>query len=169
MRLFIAINFNKDTKSRLLAMRDDLKSKSASGSFSSPENLHLTLVFLGECNAKEAAAIKSVMDAVSFEPFEIAIDRIGRFKRDDGDIWWAGVKENKALSELQRGLSDRLIAAGFDLEKRKYSPHITLGRRVRTEESPGEIEPFGEEAASIDLMLSERIEGRLTYSVLHHR
>ena len=169
MRLFIAINFNTETKSRLLALRDGLRSKSGGGNFSLPENLHLTLVFLGECDAREAAAIKSVMDAVSFEPFEIAIDRVGRFRRDDGDIWWAGVKESKALAGLQRELQDRLTEVGFYIENRKYSPHITLGRRVITDEKPWGIEAFGEKAAGIDLMLSERVNGRLTYSVIHHR
>ena len=169
MRLFIAINFNNETKTGLVAIRDELRSRSARGNFSLSENLHLTLAFLGECDAKQTAVAKAAIDAINFEPFDIMIERIGRFKRDGGDIWWAGVKESKALLDLQRDLTDKLIAAGFELEKRKYSPHITLGREVVTEAVPWQIKPFGETAHKIDLMKSERISVKLTYTSIYQR
>jgi len=109
MRLFIAINFNAETRSRLIHIRDG------------------------------------------------------------GDIWWAGLREDKPLMDLQRGLSDNLRAAGFALESRKYSPHITLGREVVTDAKPWRIEPFGETVGAIDLMKSERIRGKLTYTAIHSR
>ena len=133
MRLFIAINLNNDTRSRLLAMRDRLREHSVRGNFSAPENLHLTLAFLGECDANQAAVIKAAMEETRVKPFRLNVDRVGRFKRDGGDIWWAGVQACKPLLELQRNLSDRLIADGFALDRRKYSPHITLGREVATD------------------------------------
>ena len=169
MRLFIAIYFNNDTRLRLLALRDELRSRSERGNFSLPENLHLTLAFLGECNATQAATVKAVMDTVSFEPFDIQIERIGRFKRDGGDIWWAGLYESKPLLDLQRTLTDKLIAAGFTLEKREYKPHITLGREVVTDAASWQIEPFGEMVSAIDLMKSERIGGKLTYAAIYGR
>ena len=164
MRLFIAINFNNDTRSRLLALRDELRGKSKTGNFSAPENLHLTLVFLGECDSKQTAGVKATLCGLSIEPFDMAVDRIGRFRRGGGDIWWAGLRESKPLIDIQYNLTDKLAAMGFALERRKYSPHITLGREVVTEAVPWEIEPFGETAAAIDLMKSERIGGRLTYT-----
>jgi 2'-5' RNA ligase len=169
MRLFIAINFNDATKARLTALRDELRAKSGKGRFSSSDNIHLTLVFLGECDAGQAAAAKAAMDAVSFAPFDVAIDRVGRFRRDGGDIWWAGVRENKLLSNLHGDLTDKLTAAGFYIEKRGFSPHVTLGREVKTKEMPREIEPFGETVSSIELMKSERIGGKLTYTAVHKR
>jgi len=65
MRLFIAQNFTPETKSRLLTLRDDLRAQSTRGNFSLPENLHLTLAFLGECDAQQTAAAKQAMTAVS--------------------------------------------------------------------------------------------------------
>jgi len=167
MRLFIAINFNKDTHSQLLALQDELRSMSERGRFCMPENLHLTLVFLGECNAGQANYVKTIMDAVSFEPFDLIIDCIGRFKRNGNDLWWAGVKESTALSHLQRCLTDKLIAAGFALEKRKYTPHITLGREIVTDAVPKQIDSFGEMVSKIDLMKSERVNDKLVYTVIH--
>jgi len=167
MRLFTAINFHDDTKARLLAMIGELCDKSVRGRFSLPENLHLTLVFLGECSVRQADTVKSIMDMVCFEPILITIDQIGLFKRDGKDIWWAGVRENKALTALQRELTTRFTAAGFTPDTRKYSPHITLGREVVTNSMPKPIEPFGETVTAVDLMLSEQIKGKLTYTVIY--
>ena len=164
MRLFIAVNFNNDTHSRLLAMRDELRSRSSRGRFSLPENLHLTLVFLGECDEAQTAAAKSVLGTIRFKPFDATIDCVGRFKRDGGDLWWAGLRESKPLTALHSELSDKLRSAGFALERRKFSPHITLGREVVTDEKPRNKEPFGETVRYIDLMKSERLCGKLTYT-----
>ena len=172
MRLFIAINFNDATRSALLALRDELRSRSERGRFSLPENLHLTLAFLGECEQRDAAPngrLRRVMDDLSFEPFEIQVERVGRFKRDGGDIWWAGLRGCKPLIDLQRELTDKLIDAGLSLEKREYKPHITLGREIVTDAAPWQIEPFGETVYKIDLMKSERIGGRLTYTAIYKR
>ena len=149
MRLFIAINFNTDTRSRLLSLRDELSSRSKRGNFSLPENIHLTLAFLGECDARQTAAAKTAMDAVRFDPFDIHIERIERFKRGGGDIWWAGLRDSRPLSDLHRKLTEILIAAGFSLEKREYKPHITLAREVVTDAFPCRIEPFGETVSSV--------------------
>jgi 2'-5' RNA ligase len=169
MRLFIAINFNDDTRSSLLALRDELRSRSERGNFSLPDNLHLTLVFLGECDLTQTAAVKASMDTVRFEPIEVVIDRIDRFRRGGGDIWWAGLRYSRSLSEVQRDLTDSLTAAGFRFDKRGYSPHITLGREIVTDTKPWPISPFAETAGRIDLMKSERISGKLTYSVIYRR
>ena len=169
MRLFIAVNFTGKTRSQLLDLCDELRSKSECGRYSLPENLHLTLIFLGDCDAKQTAAVKTVIDAADFDLFEITIDCVGRFKRKGGDLWWAGVRENKVLADLQRNLTFGLCSNGFNLEKRKYSPHITLAREIITDISPWMIEPFGETVSRIDLMKSERLNGKLTYTSIHRR
>jgi len=131
--------------------------------------MHLTLAFLGECDAKQTTIIKAAMDTICFDPLSINIESVGRFRRDGGDIWWAGVNANKPLLDLQRNLTEKLIHAGFMLDKRKYSPHITLGREVVTDTMPWLIEPFGEPAGKIDLMKSERIGGKLTYTAIYNK
>lgn len=167
MRLFIAITVNNDTRSRLEELSNELRSCSERGSFVLPENLHLTLAFLGECNAAQAAAARSAMHETAFEPFGICIETLGRFKRDGGDVWWAGIRENNALTDLQRRLSKKLAENGFELENRKYTPHITLGRKVVTDILPRSIKPFNQSISRIDLMKSELIGGVLTYTSIY--
>ena len=167
MRLFIAVNFSPGIKQKLANLCDELRKASSHGRFTIPENLHLTLVFLGECDAKQQTAASVAMDAVTFEQFDIEIDRIGRFKRSGGDLWWAGICDNKALREFHKNLTAELIKNGFKLEKRKFSPHITLGREIVTNTEPRQIEPFGETVDKIELMKSEHINGKLTYTAIH--
>jgi len=164
-RLFIAVNFDENTRGRLVSLRDELRNKSARGNFTNSENLHLTLIFLGECDERQAAAAKASLCA-AFEPFEIVVERVGRFKRGGGELWWAGLRENPQLDVLRRGLFDRLSASGFAPDTRAFSPHITIGREVVTDAKPWAIEPFGETVKSVELMKSERIGGKLVYTAI---
>jgi len=167
MRLFVAVNFNWNTRTKLLALRDEVRKRSVRGSFVSPENLHLTLAFLDECSREQVVAAKKAMDKVIFDPFDIFIDSLGRFKRDGSDLWWAGVSESKELLKLQSNLTDNLISAGFVLDKKNYKPHITLGRKVVSRLAPRHVEPFGQTISKIDLMQSETIKGDLKYTPIY--
>lgn len=169
MRLFIAVNVNDDTRSSLIRLQNDLRSNSKHGNFSSPENIHLTLVFIGECNEAQTKNVKEIMNSTSFEQFELIIDNIGRFRRNGGDIWWAGVRSNEHILTLQQDLTKKLTVAGFDIDTREYNPHITLGREVRTNEQPKNIEQFSETVNKIDLMMSDRIDGRLVYTRIYEK
>jgi len=169
MRLFVAINFMPGTISRLAALRDELRAISRGGNFTLTENLHLTLVFLGDCDERQVKVARTAIDGTNFAPFDLMIESIGKFKRDGGDLWWAGARENKPLMDLQCSLTDNLSAVGFVLEKRKFSPHITLGRKVISNAAPHQIDPFGETVTRIDLMKSEHIGSRLTYTTIHTR
>ena len=169
MRLFIAINFDAQTRARLATLGDQLRARSRSGNFSRAENLHLTLAFLGEGNEKRAEAAKTAMKTIHFRAFAVSVERVGRFQRADGDVWWAGLAASETLMDLQSRLTAQLVAAGFILEKRRYRPHITLGRRVVTDAAPWSIEPFGETVGAIDLMKSERQGGGMRYTSIYSR
>ena len=164
MRLFVAINFNDKTRSQLISLRDELRSRSVRGNFSLNENLHLTLVFIGECNPKQLEKATSILETVIFDPFEATIEKLGTFSR--GTLWWAGLREEKTLIHLQHEIEHKFALCGFEMDGRRYHPHITLGREVITDAVPWTIEPFSETVVSIALMKSERINGKLTYTVL---
>lgn len=167
MRLFIAINFSPEMRGHLLSLQSELRRHAVRGRFTPPENLHLTLAFLGECSEKEAQTAAGVMDGLAFGSFPVSVGRVGRFRRDKGDLWWAGLDESRALLHLQEELSLKLKNAGFTLEDRKFKPHITLARDVVTDGPPWTLQPFEEDVCAIDLMRSEQIAGRLTYTSIH--
>jgi len=174
MRLFIAINFDAIVRGDLAAVSDELRRRSAGGVFALPENLHLTLAFLGECDHYQMSAACVAMDAVTFDSFELRIEGIGQFKRPNprsGDIWWADVKKSEPLLRLQKDLARQLRDAGFDLEHRKYKPHVTLGRQITLSDRIAHGGLLGvsvsQQVEQLELMQSERIAGRLTYTPLH--
>jgi 2'-5' RNA ligase len=167
MRLFIAINFNSEIKSGLVALRDELRSRSERGNFTRDENLHITLAFIGEVNPKEVDKIKAILDTVTFAPFAATVERLGTFSR--GTLWWAALREDKPLMDLQHEVEHKLALCGFEMDGRKYSPHITLGREVVTDAKPWKIEQFGETVSTVDLKKSERINGKLTYTSMYRR
>ncbi len=170
MRLFIAINFDEKTKEKLTAAVKTLKEFSSAGNFTRSENLHLTLVFIGE--TENAAAAREAMAQVGGLPFELRMKGLGKFGRGGKDIYWLGVDRCAALEEIQKNLADNLRKRGFAIEQREYRPHLTLGREVvplRDFDKEAYEKSFGtitQKVKSVDLMKSERICGRLTYTKL---
>ncbi len=170
MRLFIAVNFSQKTLDRLFDMVGKLRENAKRGTFSKRENLHLTLAFLGEVGFDRLDLVKQAMDEVAASSFELVISGVGRFKREDGDIVWAAVRECRELDSVYRQLRRGLEERGFRLDGGRFTPHITLGRRVVTEKDIREI--FGrfeirEKAQKVSLILSEREEGGMRYTEIY--
>lgn len=166
MRLFIAINFDPQVKQKILEVQNKLR-KIGQGNFTKPENLHLTLAFLGEVAPDRMEAVKQAMKQLPVVPMALTFDRVGNFQRNGG-IWWIGLSENPELLKLQEKLRGLLTAAGFKLETRRFSPHITLAREVSLSSNPDQKNllgaPFTAYADTVSLMLSQRISGRLIYT-----
>ena len=169
MRLFIAINFPGEIKASIAKIRDTIKDSALRGNFSLDENIHLTLVFLGECDGRQTDAIKSVMDETLFSTLTLMPDKVGYFKRDGGNTWWIGLKVNQSLSDLQTDLTRRLQQKGFMLENRKFVPHVTIGREVKMPSGfvHPEVPKVAFNVTTIELMKSERINGKLTYTSIY--
>jgi len=167
MRLFVAINFDEETRARLLQFQASLRQASANGNFTRPENLHLTLVFLGETPPARVREIQRVMDCAPSESFSLQFEGMGKF----GDTWWVGIRQNPALIGLYNHLAQGLKAAGFAIESRPFNPHLTLAREVIL--TPGvsleKPEPFATQVTAMQLMKSERIGGKLTYTSIYEK
>ena len=160
MRLFIAINFDGPTRERLLALQRKLRN-CASGNFTRPENLHLTVAFLGE--AEDICAIGRVVSGCFREPVTLLFDRVGTFRRD---LYWVGARQDPRLAALYSALVDGLRRAGFTGDwPDRLTPHVTLAREVALASQPDlSFEPFSMTVRRLSLMKSERVGDRLTYS-----
>ena len=179
MRLFIAINFDDKTRTKFISFRDKAQAYSKCGKFTLAENLHLTLVFLGKCNEKQKMAAEQVMNSVRFEQFRITIQGGGYLGKGTRNLVFCSLKNDSGYSELLRLQSDlyqNLSVKRFELDKRKFWPHITLGREVIWKDSGDsskfidiEFPVFQADVMSIALMQSEHVNGKLTYTVLHER
>jgi len=173
VRLFIAINFNEVIKDHLTDAVAWLKSNSTSGKFTRRENLHITLVFLGEVDEHRLPLIHEAMNGICCRPFQLAFDGGGSFKRRGGDIYWIGIEDQGYLHQIYQQLGEKLARSGFDQEKRPFKPHLTIGRQVIV---PAEfdqnkfsqiIPPVKTDVNRISLMKSERIQGQLVYTEIY--
>ena len=126
MRLFYAINFDDTVKKRLSDIQSALRAQAVRGNFTLPDNLHLTLAFIGEVAQDKSGPLRRIAETFKVTPFELKLHGLGRFQRGGGDILWVGVGENKSLSSIYGRLSSRIAEAGFAVEKRKFTPHLTL-------------------------------------------
>ena len=166
MRLFIAVNFDEKVKDRISSIQNELR-QVAEGNFSRRDNFHLTLAFLGEQDEERAEMVKRIMRTLTVKPMTLVFTKTGCFNRPQGDVWWLGPEKNEQLFSLQQELADKLRRFGFDLEDRPYSPHITLARKVRLRpqsKPPLLKEKFSATAEHVSLMLSHRVDGKLTYT-----
>lgn len=174
MRLFIAVNFDDEIKSRLLQMQGWIKARSIKGNFSRPENFHLTIVFIGNAIAELVPVIKTILERSCQPPhgaFTVEFTHTGFFKHSGKELWWIGADPNAAnfcsLVELQGRLAGALEAAGIPFDKRPFRAHITLGREIK-HVLPIELpaETITVPVRKISLMKSEHVHGVLTYTEL---
>lgn len=177
MRLFTAILFEDDIKSNLHQIAEHLRGEAKGGSFTTQDNLHLTVNFIGETKRIDEvkAAMNQAVQKAHAGRFMLHIQGFGIFKRREGDICWVGVEKEDTLWRLQKQLVKELKEAGFyDIDDMEYTPHLTLGRRVKLAEGfhVKEIEPciipMQMEVKRLSLMKSERIEGKLVYTEIYH-
>lgn len=91
-----------------------------------PENFHLTLAFIGETDRHGFSAAIDALSAIDAPSFELRLSGVGFFGDKQPRTLWAGVEPSPALDHLQAKTERALRRAGFDLEKRKFKPHVTL-------------------------------------------
>jgi len=172
MRLFIAIHFKEDIKNELEREIAILKNQSLSGTFTRKENLHLTVVFLGEVPQKRLNQIQIVMDQVcpGHNTSSVTVRGFGKFIKNKEILYWRGMECSKDILDIRSELMGELKLLGFKLDQKDFVPHITLGRRIIMREHFSEedyetvLHTMDMLVDEICLMKSERIEGQMVYT-----
>lgn len=164
MRLFAALPLGEEGVRDLSAYRRDLEKLGVRGNFTRPENLHITLAFLGELPEWESAA--EALDTVEAEPGLLLLDRLDTFGK--GGILGLCPTEDAPVRALAAKAERALREAGFTLEKRRFRAHVTLCREL-TAPAGTELPPPPAVAVPVEemvLFLSHRPKGKLTYTPL---
>jgi len=132
IRIFIAIELPQDIKENLQSLQEELKKANADVKWVKPENIHLTLKFLGYVPASQIPEIiqelKSGLDG--FGTFSVEIAKLGSFpEKGKPRVIWTGVNSgSENIVRLQNKVEDFLKKFNFPIEERKYTPHLTIGR-----------------------------------------
>ena len=160
MRLFVAIRLSEELRAPLLRVQDAMRARGLRGNYTPEENLHLTLAFLGEC--PDAAPVLDALQRVSFTPFALELEGIGRF----GELWWAGVKDSAALESVARRVRRALAEGGIPFDRKRFAPHITLLRRSSGEAGGIALSPGLMTVQALSLMRSDRGKNGMIYTEL---
>ncbi|MDH4202425.1 MAG: RNA 2',3'-cyclic phosphodiesterase [Phycisphaerae bacterium] len=133
MRLFVAVDINSQVRDRIEQVQRQLKRDMAGSDrgvkWVRPEQIHLTLKFLGEVPDR---AITQVCDVVTrtaarHDRFEMQVQGLGVFG-NPARVVWAGVEPCPALMTLQAELESEFETIGWDKEGRAFAGHLTLCR-----------------------------------------
>ena len=132
MRTFIAIELPKEIKDSLSKVQDKLKTSGADIKWVSPQNIHLTLKFLGEIDDKKLDKITQILEEITknSNPYPLRLSCVGAFpKINFPRVIWIGIdKGNTETKEIAKALEENIAKIGIPKEDRPFSCHITLGR-----------------------------------------
>lgn len=131
-RTFVAVAASEDLRERAQAAIATLRSAVDNIKWVSPENLHWTLQFLGDISDSEIADVCRLVAKVAsrFEPFPLTAEGIGAFPSVDRPraLWLGAGQGGEDLCVLQRSIEEALAELGFRGERRRFVPHLTIGR-----------------------------------------
>jgi 2'-5' RNA ligase len=133
LRTFIAVDLGKAIRDRAVALQEALARVGTEVKWVEPENLHVTLLFLGEVEDREVPAVcRAVAECAARQAaFPMTIERAGCFPnpRRPRTLWIGVGQGTQELCALHDALEDPLLELGcYRREDRPYTPHITLGR-----------------------------------------
>ena len=134
LRTFIAIELGSELRAHLRGQQDSLRAGIPPGSvrWVRPEGIHLTLKFLGDTPTSMLGDIGSAISlaAGAVAPFICQVGGLGCFPNARSPrVVWVGLQEpTGALMRLKESLEAHVAPLGFPTEKRRFHPHLTLGR-----------------------------------------
>ena len=150
---FYALELPAEIKETLKETIHGLQDKMPFKTWVHPQDLHITLAFLGNAPEAKIKAANEMIEAAldNATTFNLEINHLGIFGRKDSPrIFWAGLEESSELNEVRETVFSFCSAAGFTLETRPFSPHITIARKWAGEEAfmagqLDEVNPFKKE------------------------
>jgi 2'-5' RNA ligase len=174
-RIFIAFPVNDAVRTelggviRVLASRTD---RTETVRWVDPAEMHITAHFLGDFESVDTENIKRVCEAVSreFKPSVARLKAVSAFPEHGAPrvITVSVIEDHEmTLRRIQAALGVRLVKLGYAIDRRVWTPHITLGR-VKTEINPEklkdiEVKPVEFEIQSIELLESQRDQNGAHY------
>ena len=135
MRLFVALEIPTEVRDSFAALIAELRAADSSFSKSRarwvrPENLHVTLKFIGHVDNGKLDAIRAALAEVRLDsPVELRFHGLGFFPNGKRPrVFWAGIEASPNLSPLAGEIEVRLAKVGIAGETREFAPHLTLAR-----------------------------------------
>lgn len=127
MRLFIALDIDKDIRGRIAEFRDQMRRFAPDVRWAGPETFHVTLQFLGE--TKKLDEVQHALQQVQASPIAISFRDAGFFPNPKSPrVFWVGMEADGHLAELVGTIAKALQPLGFERDAGPLKPHLTLAR-----------------------------------------
>ncbi|MFO7622886.1 MAG: RNA 2',3'-cyclic phosphodiesterase [Anaerolineales bacterium] len=136
IRAFIAIDLSPEIRRMLEQVTMQLRERMVDVPirWAPAQNIHLTLMFLGDVSVKNLEMLKKVLqnEVSSHHSFEFSVGGVGAFPNNrHARVVWVGVEAPAELLNVQRGIETAVSRLGYAREERPFSAHLTLGRVSR--------------------------------------
>ncbi len=130
IRSFIAIDVEESLRPKIAEIQDTIAQTNAKIRFVKPENVHYTLKFLGNISTQDVDEIFELLKTIPFKSFILEIGDVGCFPnlRRPRVIWMGTGKGSEEISLIANNIVSKLKNLGFKPEKKKFVPHLTIGR-----------------------------------------
>ena len=132
MRAFVAVDLAEEVLAEIEKFVARVGARLPGARFAVPKNLHLTLRFLGESDERKIATLSDSLESIGsrYRPFTLRYRGIGFFPSARRPrIFWVGLDDPpEELLNIQKDVEAAARLAGFEPERRAFSPHLTLAR-----------------------------------------
>lgn len=147
VRAFIALETSQDVKQEIRSLQEKLRTfHGARVSWVRSEGVHLTLKFLGDVKVALLQDIEKLIEdcASRVSPFEVTATITGGFPNlRKPRVLWVGLDGGEQLGQLQMDIDNALSSLGFERERKRFHPHLTIGRVKSNDRGSGLNEYFG--------------------------
>jgi 2'-5' RNA ligase len=148
IRCFVAVELPESMREEIGRIEADLKVPGLR--LIKPDLCHMTLKFLGEVPEKRVQRTIVALKGVKATPFDLTVAGVGTFPSRSIKVVWLGLKGE--TGDLHKQVEDALESLGFEMETRKFSPHVTIGRVGRPNlETTQELTPKIARFSDVDL------------------
>lgn len=120
-RIFVGIGFPQEILDEIGHIRKVIDG----AKWLRPENLHLTIAFIGNIDEDKCRLIETSLESVKFSPFKLRLQGTDFWKQG---VLWIGVKKSDVLDKLKIEVEKALIPCGYIPDVREFIPHVTIAR-----------------------------------------
>lgn len=131
MRCFISVDLeDRGFVEKVMGVQRDLMGICKGLKPVEPQNLHITMRFLGEIDERMVDGICEAIGGIEFSPFEVELRGLGAFPKDGyANVIWIGIQDGRReLEGVAREIESRLMKIGIPPDERGFSPHLTIAR-----------------------------------------
>ena len=162
MRLFLALRFDDDTIDELIRLQGTMRNAGIEGHFVPQENLHMTLLFIGEY--KNPDDVLDLLEEIRFKPFHMRMNRIEKYR----DLYTVAFSVNNELDAYVRRIRRALGDGGVPFDRKKFYPHVTMVRKASCKTDhpnlPEGLSDMDIEVSRVSLMRSEQGKNGMIYT-----